>query len=78
MSGDDFSFELGAVVACGLEKMVLGRVDMKELTLLERLLVAMLIQVIDNDTEDEYYEKILRRAGLTKQQARRAVAWDDE
>ena len=49
---------------------------MKELTLLERLLVAILIQVIDNDTEDEYYEKILRRAGLTKQQAIKALTWE--
>ena len=64
-------------MACGLEEVVVGRVDMKELTLLERLLVAILIQVIDNDTEDEYYEKILRRAGLTKQQAIKALTWVD-
>ena len=49
---------------------------MKELTLLERLLVQILIQSIDAETSDEYILEILQRAGLTKQQARRAVAWD--
>ena len=51
---------------------------MKELTLLEKLLVQILIQSIDAETSNKYILEILQRAGLTKQQARRAVARDDE
>ena len=58
--------------------LVEGDKDMKELTLLEKLLVQILIQSIDAETSDKYVLEILQRAGLTKQQARRAVAWEDE
>lgn len=51
---------------------------MKELTLLEKILVQILVQVIPGGTSNEYTEKILRRAGLTKQQAKQALGWDDE
>ena len=51
---------------------------MKELTLLEKLLVQLLIQSIDGGTSNKYVLEILQRAGLTKQQARKAVAWEDD
>ena len=51
---------------------------MKELTLLEKLLVQSLIQSIDPETSDDYIIKVLLRAGLTKQQARKAMGWDEK
>ena len=51
---------------------------MKELTLLEKVLVQILIASIDGGASGKYVLAVLQRAGLTKQQARRAVARDDE
>ena len=51
---------------------------MKELTLLEKVLVQILIQSTDDDASYAYVLKVLLRAGLTKQQALRALDWDDE
>ena len=65
-------------MACGLEEVVSWRTDMKELTLLEKVLVQILIASIDDGASEKYVLAVLQHAGLTKQQARRAVGWDDE
>ena len=63
-------------MACGLEEVVFGRVDMKELTLLEKVLVQILIQSTGDDVSHAYVFKVLLRAGLTKRQANEALDWE--
>lgn len=46
---------------------------MKELTVLEKLLVQILIHTIDTAANRDYVLKVLQRAGLSKQQAVRAL-----
>ena len=69
---------MGEVVACGMEEVVVGRVDMKEFTLLEKVLVQILIASSDNQTSGEHICRVLQRAGLTKQQARKALGWGED
>ena len=71
-------------MACGMEKVVLGRVGMmKELTLLEKVLVQILIEMLSEKIRTSigglnYAVIVLQRAGLTKQQARKALAWRED
>ena len=47
----------------------------EELTRQEKILVQILIQCIEAETSEEYRTKIVRRAGLTKHQAKEAMEW---
>jgi len=74
---DGGSFELGEAVSCCVEEVVVGRVDMKELTLLEKVLVQLLVQWMNSfgfSRDKEYQVGVLMRAGLTKQQALKVMA----
>ncbi|KKN00550.1 hypothetical protein LCGC14_1136600 [marine sediment metagenome] len=56
---------------------------MKELTLLEKVLVQILIEMFSEKIRTSvgglnYAVTVLQRAGLTKQQARKALAWRED